>query len=95
MPVYQSILNYYNEHKWTDLRSPPCGAPDARNVQRFRGGLVFKAHRLVYHPTLGLRVTKKKKKKKTTHQTPTPLVGTGGLNGPDVQNGFDGQNGVD
>jgi len=30
-------------------------------VQRFRGGLVFKAHRLVHHSTLGLRVTKKKK----------------------------------
>jgi len=28
----------------------------------FRGGLVFKAHRLVYHSTLGLRVIKKKKK---------------------------------
>ena len=28
---------------------------------RFRGGLVFKAHRLVYHSTLGLRVIKKKK----------------------------------
>jgi len=26
------------------------------------GGLVFKAHRLVYHSTLGLRVIKKKKK---------------------------------
>jgi len=25
------------------------------------GGLVFKAHRLVYHSTLGLRVIKKKK----------------------------------
>ena len=34
-----------------------------RNVKRFRGGLVFKAHRLLYHSTLGLRVTKKKKKK--------------------------------
>jgi len=31
-----------------------------RNVQRFRGGLVFKAHRLLYHLTLGLRVIKKK-----------------------------------
>jgi len=30
-------------------------------VQRFRGGLVFKAHRLVYHATLGLRVIQKKK----------------------------------
>ena len=29
------------------------------NVERFRGGLVFKAHTLVYHSTLGLRVTKK------------------------------------
>ena len=26
-----------------------------RNVQRFRGGLVFKAHRRLYHSTLGLR----------------------------------------
>jgi len=29
---------------------------------RFRGGLVFKAHRLLYHSTLGLRVIKKKQK---------------------------------
>ena len=33
-----------------------------RTVKRFRGGLVFKAHRLVYHSTLCLRVIKKKKK---------------------------------
>ena len=32
-----------------------------RNVQRCRGGLVFKAHRLVYHSTLGLRLIEKKK----------------------------------
>ena len=31
-----------------------------RNVKRFRGGLVFKAHILVYHATLGLRVIMKK-----------------------------------
>jgi len=31
------------------------------NVQRFRGGLEFKAHRLVYHQTLGGRVKRKKK----------------------------------
>ena len=30
------------------------------DVKRFWGGLVFKAHRLVYHSTLGLRVIKKK-----------------------------------
>ena len=33
-----------------------------RNVKRFRGGLVFKAHRLVYHSTLVLKVRKKKMK---------------------------------
>ena len=32
------------------------------NVKRFRGGPVFKAHRLVHHSTLDLRVIKKKKK---------------------------------
>ena len=31
-------------------------------MKRFRGGLVFKAHRLVHHTTLGWRVIKKKKK---------------------------------
>jgi len=30
--------------------------PNYRNVQRFRGGLVFKAHGLLYHSTLGWRV---------------------------------------
>ena len=38
-----------------------------RNVKRFRGGLVFKAHRLLYHSTLGLRVIKKKKKVDPNH----------------------------
>ena len=32
------------------------------NVERFPGGLVFKAHRLLYPSTLSPRVTKKKKK---------------------------------
>ena len=36
---------------------------ETRNVKRFRGGLAFKAHRLVYHSTLGLSVIKKKKMK--------------------------------
>ena len=31
-----------------------------RNAKRFRGGLVFKAHRLLYRSALGLRVIKKK-----------------------------------
>ena len=33
-----------------------------RLVQRFRGGLEFKAHRRVYRSTLGLRVINLKKK---------------------------------
>ena len=32
-----------------------------RNVKQFRGRLLFKAHRLVYHSILGLRVIEKKK----------------------------------
>ena len=32
-----------------------------RNVQRFRGGFVLKAHRRLYHSTLDLRVLKMKK----------------------------------
>ena len=35
-------------------------------MKRFRGGLVFKAHRLLYHSTLGLSVIKKTKKRKGT-----------------------------
>ena len=31
------------------------------NVQRFRGGLVFKAHRILYHSTVDSRVIKKKR----------------------------------
>jgi len=38
------------------------GTSGVRDVHRFRGGLVFKAHRLLHHPTLGLRVIKKKKR---------------------------------
>jgi hypothetical protein len=33
----------------------------SQNCERFREGLVFKVHRLVYHSTLGPRVIKKKK----------------------------------
>ena len=43
-----------------ELRETP---PEREFDLRFRGGLVFKAHRLVYHSTLGLGVIKKKKKK--------------------------------
>ena len=33
-----------------------------RILKRFRGGLVFKAHRLLYHSTLGSRVITKEEK---------------------------------
>ena len=35
--------------------------PKQDAVGRFRGGLLFEAHRLVYHSTIGWRVIKKKK----------------------------------
>ena len=46
--------------------SAPATWTCSRNVQRFRGGLVFKAHRLVYHLTLGLSVITKQDKSVTT-----------------------------
>jgi len=42
-----------------DLNSEPSRI--LQYYSRFRGGLVFKAHRLLYHSNLGLRVIKKKK----------------------------------
>ena len=41
-------------------------------MNRFRGGLVFKAHRLLYHSTLGSRVIKKKKRR-TSWTMPLPV----------------------
>ena len=38
----------------------------SRNVERFRGGRVFKAHRLFYRSTLRSRVIKKKKKQSSS-----------------------------
>ena len=37
-----------------------------RNVQRFRGGIISKAYRPLYHSTRGLGVMKKKKEKNQT-----------------------------
>jgi hypothetical protein len=33
-------------------------------MERFRGGLVFNTHRVLYHSTLGSRVIKKKEEKR-------------------------------
>ena len=60
-PTHQYAPN--TTHETRDAMStvrrscPVCGSHTCR------GGLVFKAHRLLYHPTLGLRVIEKKKKK--------------------------------
>jgi hypothetical protein len=46
-----------------DGQPAPAALPVSyRNVQRFRGGLVSKAHGLLYHSSLGLRIIKKKEK---------------------------------
>jgi len=52
--------------------SPATSAFGSRNGKRFRGGLVFKAHRLLYHSTLGLRVIKNNKKVRRTEQSASP-----------------------
>ena len=61
------------------------GAPVAHAHPRvktwFRGGLVFKAHRLVYHSTLGWRVRKMKEEMPVAHARPNLQEGepAGGL----------------
>ena len=45
-----------------------------RNAQRFQGGFIFEAHRLLYHSTLGLRVTKKKVRSTTDMHGPVREV---------------------
>ena len=47
-----------------------------RNVERFRGGLVVKARRLLYHSALGLRVIKRRER--TLHRAQFTLRGAVG-----------------
>jgi len=58
----KTLLKVMEVLKVLKALSPPSGIVSRRNVQRFRGGLVFEAHRLLYQSTLGLRVIKKKKR---------------------------------
>jgi len=58
---------HLSRHKWPGGLAYPIELLEeirlAQRLQlrlRFRGGLVFKAHGLVYHSTLGWRVIKKK-----------------------------------
>ena len=41
----------------------PCACPRCRARARLPGGLVFEAHRLLYHSTLGLRVMQKRERR--------------------------------
>jgi len=61
-------------HESLELRVVPFGAVlDIRTTTsqnseaRFRGGRVFKSHRLVYHSTLGSTVINEKKKIQDSH----------------------------
>ena len=58
-----------------------CGSARHARGSWFRGGLVFKAHRLVYHSTLGWRVIKKKKKKVCAVHVPIRLPSATGYEG--------------
>ena len=49
------------------------------NMQRSRGGLAFKAHRLLYDSALGLRVIKKKRKDRSAERD--AREGEGGCHG--------------
>ena len=77
LPTYEPRNPEPESRNWPGA---PNTRPDTRNTKhetrtpgvRFRGGLVFKAHRLLYYPTLGLRVIKKKKKPETRNLKPEP-----------------------
>jgi len=56
-----------------ELRARVRAPHDLVDRPLFRGGLVFKAHRLLYHSTLGLRVIKKEKVRARV-RTPHDLV---------------------
>ena len=65
--AHKSTFGQRITHRDPELRAVPIGYSIEEqvlriNVKRFRGGPVFKAHRPVYHSTLGSRVIKKKSK---------------------------------
>ena len=85
-PLYLSTLGLRVKKKKRDARPcpqvrPPRPArptvinsrtPHDMNLQRFQGGLVFKAHRRLYHSTLGLRVIKKRRGRRNETLGPAP-----------------------
>jgi len=65
------LFGHMGERRWRGwYRARSCTSPSTLRM-RFRGGVVFEAHRLLYHSTLGLRVIKKKKKVRPTSHPPS------------------------
>ena len=60
-----------------ELRSGIAAQGGGTHVKRFRGGLVFKAHRLLYHSTLGLRVIKRGRERRRTSRRALRSSATG------------------
>ena len=59
------------------------------SLKRFRGGLVFRAHRLLYHSTLGSRVKRENRSTPASHRTSKGFceeTGRGGSIGPTAGN---------
>jgi len=57
--VYLHTMLSSRLHSCVSRAQCGSGSGGTWNVQWFRGGLVLKAHRLVYHSTLGVRVVKR------------------------------------
>jgi len=55
----KTLPESHSQYRVLTVLCVPCSLDSGG---RFRGGLVFKAHRRVYHSTLGLRVIQKRKK---------------------------------
>ena len=62
---------------WVSYKAPE----HQRNVKRFRGGLVFKAHKWLYDSTLGLRVIKKRKKSTLAEAAARTMIKSGSNGG--------------
>ena len=57
VPVFSMVVVQWYQAVQSSIREQVL----SRKVERFRGGLACKAHRLLYHSPLGTRVIKKKK----------------------------------
>jgi len=60
LPDYRPTHTHTHTHTAGELERLERGQHGVARL--FRGGLVFKAHRLLYHSTLGSRVIKKKRR---------------------------------